>query len=128
MARVIFHQWAPDVAAEKWLAAFEAALEQWLQWTTSADHEPDGLDEEMAAIETALRDPGHDRHERSFFQQGPAGNSVMKIDDVVAWASTDRGGKQMPLFSPIDQAATDGCMRWGMCEVAADEPEDGGTP
>jgi len=38
------------------------------------------------------------------------------IDDVVAWSKTSRGGRQQDLFAP--GAADEGCMRWGLCEVA----------
>lgn len=37
-----------------------------------------------------------------------------KIEDVVRWAKTDRGGKQ---FSMFDFTAQDGCTRWGLCEA-----------
>lgn len=77
-------------------------------------------DEELEDLERELRDPASPRHERCYFQ-GPARNGVMSIDDVVAWAQTDRGGRQMPMFDLLDNAATDGCMRWGMCET-----DDGG--
>jgi 3'-phosphoadenosine 5'-phosphosulfate sulfotransferase (PAPS reductase)/FAD synthetase len=51
-----------------------------------------------------------------------------KIKDVVAWAQTERGGKQ---FSMFDFTAQDGCTRWGLCEapesnrdfVQVEEPE-----
>lgn len=38
----------------------------------------------------------------------------MQIDEIVAWARTDRGGRQMPMF---ESAPTGGCMRWGLCET-----------
>ena len=37
------------------------------------------------------------------------------IDEVVEWASTDRGGRQFAMFSE-ETDARDGCMRWGLCE------------
>ena len=40
------------------------------------------------------------------------------IDDVVQWSRTSRGGKQYELFA----SGADGCMRWGMCETASEEP------
>lgn len=39
----------------------------------------------------------------------------MPIDDVVSWARTTRGGKQMELFAM--PPGMDGCMRWGMCDA-----------
>lgn len=78
---------------------------------------PDGLDEEMTAIEQELRDPTHERHERGFFQ-GPTRNGITKIDEMVEWAKTDRGGRQYMLFE--QDGARDGCMRWGMCETGGE--------
>lgn len=43
----------------------------------------------------------------------------MQIDEIVAWARTDRGGRQLPMF---EEAPTGGCMRWGLCET---EPSSG---
>lgn len=44
------------------------------------------------------------------------------IDDVVAWSKTGRGGnvKQTELFMPRTEP---GCIRWGMCDFAADDDE-----
>jgi 3'-phosphoadenosine 5'-phosphosulfate sulfotransferase (PAPS reductase)/FAD synthetase len=78
---------------------------------------PEGLDDELAQLERELRDSTHARHRRTYFQHGPTGDSLMGIRDVVEWARTSRGGRQYPLFDPLDNAATDGCMRWGMCET-----------
>lgn len=47
------------------------------------------------------------------------------ISEVVAWAYTSRGGRQLTVFQEIDQADA-GCMRWGMCETAEDEVPHGG--
>jgi 3'-phosphoadenosine 5'-phosphosulfate sulfotransferase (PAPS reductase)/FAD synthetase len=44
-------------------------------------------------------------------------HTPMTIDDIVAWARTDDGGKQYSLF---EQPPRGGCMRWGLCEM----PED----
>lgn len=53
--------------------------------------------------------------------EGADGRCV-PIDDVVAWSKTSRGGRQVELFS----APNEGCVRWGLCEQAADElPADG---
>ncbi len=38
----------------------------------------------------------------------------MKIDEVVAWSRTERGGRQLPMFPPVPDG---GCFRWGMCEA-----------
>lgn len=35
------------------------------------------------------------------------------IDTVIAWARTDRGGRQLPLLA---EPPSGGCMRWGLCE------------
>jgi 3'-phosphoadenosine 5'-phosphosulfate sulfotransferase (PAPS reductase)/FAD synthetase len=45
-------------------------------------------------------------------------NRMTPIDDVVQWSRTSRGGKQYELFA----SGADGCMRWGMCETASEEP------
>jgi 3'-phosphoadenosine 5'-phosphosulfate sulfotransferase (PAPS reductase)/FAD synthetase len=56
------------------------------------------------------------------FFQGPAGTrEVWPIDEAVQWARTSRGGRQFELFAP--DYRDEGCMRWGLCEVAADETE-----
>lgn len=49
-----------------------------------------------------------------------AGPSVVPIgiDDVVAWARTERGGKQLSLVR-----TPSGCLRWGTCESAPEETE-----
>jgi len=49
--------------------------------------------------------------------RGLVNHTPMRIDDIVAWARTDDGGKQMPIFEPAPRG---GCMRWGLCEM----PED----
>lgn len=80
---------------------------------------PDGLDEDTREIAKQLRDPEHWRNQRTFFGAGDKGRgwSDYSIRRTVEWAQTDRGGLQMPMFSPLDEAAADGCMRWGMCET-----------
>jgi len=66
-------------------------------------------------------------HPRTFFQgQGPAallprGRGAMPIRDVVTWARTGRGGRQMMLLDAGDP--DEGCLRWGMCEHPTDEQE-----
>jgi len=49
----------------------------------------------------------------SFFQSNAGREGFTPIDEVVEWAKTDRGGKQMPLLPPVP---TEGCARWGMCD------------
>jgi len=39
----------------------------------------------------------------------------LPIDDVLTWARTERGGRQMRLG---DWGREDGCVRWGMCDTA----------
>ena len=50
--------------------------------------------------------------------RGLVEHTPMNIDDIVAWARTDDGGKQYSLFEKPPQG---GCMKWGLCE--APEPE-----
>jgi 3'-phosphoadenosine 5'-phosphosulfate sulfotransferase (PAPS reductase)/FAD synthetase len=50
----------------------------------------------------------------------PKAPGVSRIDDVVAWSRTERGGRSLPMFpEPPDG----GCFRWGLCEApGSDEP------
>lgn len=55
--------------------------------------------------------------------QAPFGNGeCYPIDRAVEWSRTLRGGrvedKQIELFAQADE----GCVRWGLCETASDEP------
>lgn len=61
---------------------------------------------------TEIRNPS--RRAPGWFQApvGPDG-ACWPIDKVVAWSRTSRGGKQFELFAPT---ASEGCMRWGLCE------------
>lgn len=62
-----------------------------------------------------------------FMTRGPKNAGAMYIKDVVGWAKTGRGGRQLPLLQPPPQG---GCMRWGMCEPPPREPagdDDGST-
>lgn len=104
-----------------------------------AEHDPEGVKalaelELEAERERARRNaetPGRYSHETaSFFQARevtklPDGKRVylpVHVEQVVEWARTDRGGKQMPL---IREQPAGGCFRWGMCEPpAADKPAD----
>jgi 3'-phosphoadenosine 5'-phosphosulfate sulfotransferase (PAPS reductase)/FAD synthetase len=47
---------------------------------------------------------------------GPTGPTYpcLPIDDVLTWARTERGGRQMRLG---DWGREDGCVRWGMCDT-----------
>lgn len=60
---------------------------------------------------------------RSWFQAPTGRTLTMPIDDVVAWSRTPHGMPhavgQGELFTP--GVSEDGCMRWGMCETAADD-------
>lgn len=96
-----------------------------------AERYPERIDElraaeaEMQAIreERNTATPGrYKHHEATFFQTLRKGFSG--IDAVVAWARTDRGGRQMPMFAPAPRG---GCMRWGLCETASTD-EDGAAP
>ena len=41
---------------------------------------------------------------------------TVPIDEVVAWAKTKRGGREIEPFAPLPHEA--GCMRWGFCETS----------
>jgi 3'-phosphoadenosine 5'-phosphosulfate sulfotransferase (PAPS reductase)/FAD synthetase len=88
-----------------------------------AEQAPERIDlirslERDIALERASRNattPGRYKHPiGTFFQSVDRdGAGVMPIDDVVTWARTERGGRQLPMF---DADPTGGCFRWGMCE------------
>jgi 3'-phosphoadenosine 5'-phosphosulfate sulfotransferase (PAPS reductase)/FAD synthetase len=91
-----------------------------------AEHEPERI-EEIAALEeecTRLRaernteTPDRYKHAQASFFQSRFGSGAMSIREVVAWAQTDHGGRQMMLLADPPRG---GCMRWGLCETA---PED----
>ena len=42
------------------------------------------------------------------------------IDDIVAWSRTVRGGVEEDRQENLFAGMTDGCMRWGLCEQAAE--------
>ncbi len=92
-----------------------------------ADHAPERIAElrELEAAVTAERirrneeTPGRYSHpEASFFlkaaNRDTPGAPIMKIDEVIAWARTERGGRQLPMFPPVPDG---GCFRWGLCEA-----------
>lgn len=68
----------------------------------------------------AKMEDGPQRWVPTFFvkkQSDGCGNRItqsMRIDDVVKWAKTGKGGKQYELFHEPDRS---GCMRWGMCDA-----------
>lgn len=95
-----------------------------------ARHSPERIDE-IRALEaemTALRAernaaaPGRYTHdEAQFFQTATARKYPVGIDEVVAWARTERGGRQFSLLAPAPQG---GCVRWGICDVAPGDDDD----
>ena len=87
-----------------------------------AEHSPDRIREirELEAEVTRSRaarnaeQPGRYASDVGTYFQGRTYRSgFVPIDDVVAWAQTDRGGRQLPLLPPVP---TGGCMRWGLCD------------
>jgi len=82
--------------------------------------------EEIAELERYLTDarrraseeqPGRYAHPQAtfFHTRGPGGKGKpMPINEVVKWARTLRGGRQLPMF---DQPPAGGCFRWGLCEA-----------
>lgn len=48
-------------------------------------------------------------------------NGFVPIDRVVEWSRTSRGGRQMSMWAAEPPDA--GCMRWGLCETAAETEE-----
>jgi 3'-phosphoadenosine 5'-phosphosulfate sulfotransferase (PAPS reductase)/FAD synthetase len=79
------------------------------------------FEEEITSLreQRNLAQPGRYAHkEAAFFQTIRKGFSG--IDAVVAWARTDTGGRQLPLFAPEPRG---GCMRWGLCETSSGPSE-----
>jgi 3'-phosphoadenosine 5'-phosphosulfate sulfotransferase (PAPS reductase)/FAD synthetase len=89
--------------------------------TLIAQHDPGRIDRirELEREMTELRrernaaTPGRYTHESATFFQ-TARQGLVGIDAVVAWARTDRGGRQIPLLAPPPRG---GCMRWGLCDT-----------
>ena len=87
-----------------------------------AANSPDRIDEirklerEMTDLRAARNEerPGRYSHAQATFFQTRVPGRTMSIDEIVAWARTDRGGKQIPLLAEPPRG---GCMRWGMCEA-----------
>lgn len=89
-----------------------------------ADRDPARIDE-IEALEREMTEersrrnaeqPGRYAHPlATFFQTRDRKNAgAMGIRDVVAWARTDKGGRQFSILQPLPQG---GCMRWGACEA-----------
>jgi 3'-phosphoadenosine 5'-phosphosulfate sulfotransferase (PAPS reductase)/FAD synthetase len=81
------------------------------------------LEDEVVAIrqERNRQTPGRYEDVRGSFFQSTARNGFTPIEEVVLWARTDRGGRQLPLLPP---APTEGCARWGMCEPPTTDVEE----
>ena len=94
-----------------------------------AQRSPGRIDE-IEAMErelTTLRairnadEPGRYRHERATFFQTVDRDTdgAMGIRQIVTWARTTHGGRQLPLLA---EPPSGGCMRWGLCEAPPKEP------
>ena len=90
-----------------------------------AEHAPERIDE-IRALETECTDlrarrnaeqPGRYAHAQAQFFQTRHGAQPMKIDEVVSWARTEHGGRQLPLFAAPTNG---GCFRWGICDAPAE--------
>lgn len=86
-----------------------------------AEHAPDRIalirakESEFSAERVRRNAAGEGNFEHltaTFFS--PKAPGVSKIDEVVAWSRTDRGGKQLPMFK---EPPDGGCFRWGFCEA-----------
>lgn len=93
-----------------------------------AQHAPERIDRirDLEAELTQLRadrnaqTPGrYTNASASFFQTLRKG--FTGIDNVVTWARTERGGRQLPLLAPAPRG---GCMRWGLCDTGVSAPDD----
>jgi len=90
-----------------------------------AEHAPDRIAlirelESGATAERARRnevEPGRYKSPDAtfFLTVQRARGGAMRIDDVVAWSKTERGGgRYVPLFPKVPDG---GCFRWGLCEA-----------
>jgi 3'-phosphoadenosine 5'-phosphosulfate sulfotransferase (PAPS reductase)/FAD synthetase len=79
---------------------------------------PEGLDEDDQEVEEQRRDPDHGRNQRTFFGTGNKGRGWDSYDvkTTLTWAKTPTRG----VADPLEQAAMDGCMRWGVCDTSVD--------
>ena len=75
---------------------------------------------EATRAERNAVEPVRYKHAVASFFQTRHGVEPMHIDDVVTWARTDRGGRQLPLLTPAPRG---GCMRWGLCDLPSKEAE-----
>ena len=50
-----------------------------------------------------------------FGQNGPSGNDMTTIDEMVRWSKTSFGGKQFNFFR--EDELEPGCMSWGLCDA-----------
>jgi 3'-phosphoadenosine 5'-phosphosulfate sulfotransferase (PAPS reductase)/FAD synthetase len=95
-----------------------------------ADHAPERI-ADIRALEAAAQTererrnaetPGRYAHtDAHFFRTVMRDKVTMPIDEVVAWARTERGGRQLPMFPPVPDG---GCFRWGLCEAPTKPPTD----
>ena len=96
-----------------------------------AEHAPErvveiaALEEELTSLRRARNEeqPGRYTTDRASFFQGRRDGVLgiaPSVRDVVTWARTARGGRQLPLF---EAGAQGGCLRWGLCEQAPPELE-----
>lgn len=93
-----------------------------------ADADPARIDEIRAMEARTIADraarnaeePGRYAHPSgTFFQSRTSRAGVSQgIDEVVAWARTSKGGRQLPLLA---EPPSGGCFRWGMCEPPSKE-------
>lgn len=89
------------------------ALEAEVQATYIARHDARGVSVEEAGhtLPTFFQSPS-----TALTGAGANGRGGVPIDAVVLWARTAHGGRQFELFAPVHE---EGCVRWGLCEVAA---------
>lgn len=74
------------------------------------------MEREATAARAARNEekPGRYKHPIATFFQTRDGVGPMNIHQIVDWARTDRGGKQLPIFP---SGPSGGCMKWGLCEA-----------
>lgn len=97
-----------------------------------ADIDPARIDR-VERLEAAVKAAATERYAKSgtvitsappgFFQATSRNREGVRpcipIRKAVEWSRTVRGGKQFDLFAP--DHGREGCMRWGMCDVPAEE-------
>lgn len=79
------------------------------------------LEEACTSLRAERNSESPDRYAQeraTFFQTRDVGR-VMGIREIVSWAKTTRGGRQLPLLA---EPPSGGCMRWGMCEAPPVKP------